>query len=239
MREAFAYAFDREAWCREIEFGDCMPTLSWIPPGFPGYIETDAYAFDPEKARQALAESSYGGPENLPEIVWYYWCPGAASPEELRDAEWLAAQYREVLGVELKLVPNTDEEWDACHEDPATTPQLEWRVLGPAIPGPAQLAGRSTGRATRSSTPPSSATATRPSTSWSHRADAELDPAKRLALYEEAQRLLLADAPTIILDNTGLSMLIKPYVVGYVVTPADIGFPGWFTPLTIDIAPAA
>ena len=52
--------------------GDCVPTLSWIPPGVPGAIETDKFAFDPEAAVQALAESSYGGPENLPEIELYY-----------------------------------------------------------------------------------------------------------------------------------------------------------------------
>ena len=60
VREAFAYGFDRETYCAEIRSGDCVPTFSWIPPGVPGYIETDAFAFDPEKARQALADSSYG-----------------------------------------------------------------------------------------------------------------------------------------------------------------------------------
>ena len=40
--------------------------------GLPGAIETDKYAFDPEAAKQALAESSYGGPDNLPEIKLYF-----------------------------------------------------------------------------------------------------------------------------------------------------------------------
>ena len=70
VREAFAYAFDRDAYCRELIHGACTPVLSWIPPRIPGAIETEAYAFDPTKARAALAASSYGGPENLPEIVW-------------------------------------------------------------------------------------------------------------------------------------------------------------------------
>ena len=71
VREAFAYAFDRETWCRSWLGGTCLMALSMIPPGLPGHIDTDAFAFDPEKARQALADSSYGGPENLPEITWY------------------------------------------------------------------------------------------------------------------------------------------------------------------------
>ena len=36
VREAFAYAFDRETYCAEIRSGDCTPTLSWIPAGIPG-----------------------------------------------------------------------------------------------------------------------------------------------------------------------------------------------------------
>ena len=51
VREAFAYAFDRAAYCREIERDTCTPSLSWIPPEVPGAIETDAYAYDPERAR--------------------------------------------------------------------------------------------------------------------------------------------------------------------------------------------
>ena len=31
VREAFAYAFDRETYCAELEDGTCVPTLSWIP----------------------------------------------------------------------------------------------------------------------------------------------------------------------------------------------------------------
>ena len=58
----------------------------------PGSIETDAFAFDPAKARQALADSSYGGPENLPEIRWYY---VADDSWDRAGAEWLAGQYRQ------------------------------------------------------------------------------------------------------------------------------------------------
>ena len=37
----------------------------------PGSIETEKYGFDPDAAVKALAESSYGGPEELPEITIY------------------------------------------------------------------------------------------------------------------------------------------------------------------------
>ena len=49
VREAFAYGLDREGFCRDVWSGACFPTLSWIPPGVPGHIETDAFAYDPER----------------------------------------------------------------------------------------------------------------------------------------------------------------------------------------------
>ena len=100
MREAFAYAFDRETYCAMIRNGDCTPTLSWIPAGLPGSIATDKYAFDPEAAKQALAESAYGGPEGLPEIKLYFNSDDSANTAR---AEWVAGQYRDILGIELTL----------------------------------------------------------------------------------------------------------------------------------------
>ena len=95
VREAFAFGFDRAGFCRQIQHDFCEPTLSWIAPGTPGYVPTDAYAFDPQKAREALAASTYGGPETLPQVTWYYSADaGAEGLGSQMGAEWLAAQYR-------------------------------------------------------------------------------------------------------------------------------------------------
>jgi ABC-type oligopeptide transport system substrate-binding subunit len=69
------------------------------------------------------------------------------------------------------------------------------------------------------------------------RADTELDPAKRTALYEEAHRLLLADVPGVITDNPANLFLVKPAVTGYIPTTSDFAFPGQCgSVLTIDVA---
>ena len=41
VREAFAYALDREAWVKDVLKGLGSPTLTWIPKGFPGYEEAE------------------------------------------------------------------------------------------------------------------------------------------------------------------------------------------------------
>ena len=101
----------------------------------PGYIETEAFAFDPEKARAALAASSYGGPENLPPKSTWYIVEGEAGMAE--DAEWLSAQFRDTLGIELNVVTVSEEEFDAMYEDLATTPPFHSSIwyAGPEIRG--------------------------------------------------------------------------------------------------------
>ncbi len=123
---------------RVIRAGDCAPTLSWVPEGVPGAIETDKYAFDPEAAVQALAESSYGGPENLPEITIDYNSDVSGRGEQV---EWIAGQFRDILGVELTIEPTDGTTLTALRKEPETHPQtyvLGW--LDPGLPRSPELA---------------------------------------------------------------------------------------------------
>jgi oligopeptide transport system substrate-binding protein len=230
VREAFAYAFDREEYCQQ-RYGLCTPTLSMIPPGAPGYIETDGFAFDPEQARQALAESTYGGPERLPEIIWYY---EEGSDADLRNARWYYEQYRQMLGVEMTLVPIDYEALDVLYGDPATVPQFHWSNWW-AGPDP-----RTWFVIWRCDTPYDSGEGyCNPALdALLDRADAELDPDTRLALYEDAGRMLVADAPAIFVHTDYSALLVKPYVIGYSRTTPYLNgsWPGWMNPITVDIA---
>jgi oligopeptide transport system substrate-binding protein len=230
VREAFAYAFDRETWCDVVNNGDCVPTLTWIPAGVPGAIESDLYAFDPERAKQALAESSFGGPENLPPIEYAYI---ADIPEERTRGEWIAGQYRDILGVEITLVPMEQQAWVASISDPAAFPQTTLLGWFQDYPDPQNWL----------------------SLLWSceglyvptgycnpefdrlvEQGDQELDEAKRLPLYEEASQVLLDDLPGVFLSNQANVYLVKPYVTGYVTSPSDSEWPGeWASPLTLSV----
>ena len=228
VRQAFASAFDRDALCRTLMYGSCTPTLSMIPPGLPGAIETDAMAFDPVQARQALAESSYGGPENLPEVTWYGETDNAGSEQ---DAQWLAAQFRQVLGVELKLVYLSEEENDALYDSAETTPQFHgssW--FGSLDPRGWFLIWRC------GSTFGHEGYCNPDLDALLDRADAEMDPEQRLALYQEAGRMLVADAAGIFVDTVSSQWLVKPDVTGYTrVTGINGDWPGWMNLLTVDV----
>lgn len=232
VREAFAYAFDRETYCRELYSGDCLSTHSWVPPGIPGAVESDAYAFDPERARRALAESSYGGPAALPEITYAYF---SDNPIEGERAEWVAEQYREVLGVGLRLQPLdggtyigvlsdpevifpqiTPAGWFSDYPDPQNWLSVVWSCGGAyaAVAGYCNPAFDE----------------------LTDQGDAGIELADRLPFYERAERQLLADVPAVFVFNEVNTFLVKPQVTGYVTTAADVEWPGvWASPTTIDV----
>jgi len=231
VREAFAYAFDRETWCDVVNNGNCVPTLSWIPAGVPGAIESDLYAFDLERAKEALAESSYGGPENLPPMEYAYI---SDIPEERTRGEWIAGQYRDILGVEITLVPMEQQAWVASISDPAAFPQMTLLGWFQDYPDPQNWLSLLWSCEALFALP---AGYCNPAfDELVEQADQELDAAERMPLYEEAGRLLLDDVPGVVLSNEANVFLVKPYVTGYVPSPSDSEWPGqWASPLTLSV----
>jgi ABC-type transport system substrate-binding protein len=199
-----------------------------IPPGMPAAIETDDLAFDPEKARQELAASSYGGPERLPEVDRH---EAINDPESATVATWFYEQYRQVLGVKLTRVPLAEDDYDALFADIATVPQFH------SASWFANLDPRDWFTIWRCDSPFNDHGYCNPQLdALLDRADAEMDPEQRIALYEEAGRMLVADAPAIFVSNVGTTWLVKPSVTGYTRTTGINGdWPGWMNLLTVDV----
>lgn len=233
VREAFAYALDREGWVKDVLRGLGSPTLTWIPPGYPGYdAEENRWGFDPEAAKQAIAESSYGSVENLPAITATF----SDTPRNRTRWEWLAAKWKEVLGVDIALDPVESTTFTALTKDINTAPQMF--ILGWCADYPDPQNWLSVywktgafGERIGYSSPDLDALL--------EQADVELDPAKRAQLYADAQRLLTDGAPVAFMWNNVNAYLVKPWVSGIVKTPQDSGWPGDIAPWTIDIDAAA
>jgi oligopeptide transport system substrate-binding protein len=235
VREAFAYAFDRQTWCDTVNHGTCVPAYSWVPPGTPGHIDDIAYAFDPAKAKAALAASRYGGPDKLPPITYTY---PSDDPAERDRAEWIAGQYRDVLGVTITLDPVDNTTLEGLTKAPATFPQMLLFGWTQDYPDPQDwlsiywVCGATNYAVLAGYCDPDFDQLIK-------HADAELDPAKRMTLYEQAGRVLQQDAPAVFAFNPAGVFLVKPNVTGYVATAGDFNWPGaWASPLTINIAPA-
>ncbi|HRA47401.1 MAG TPA: peptide ABC transporter substrate-binding protein [Thermomicrobiales bacterium] len=233
VRQAFSQAFDRETYCAVVRNGDCSPTLSWIPPGLPGSIETDLYGFDPDAAKAALAESSYGSADKLPEIKLFY---NADDPANTTRAEWVAGQYRDILGVNITLQPTEGTALVALRKDPATFPQM--LLVGGWIqdyPDPQNWLSvyfkcdATFAKRFNYCNPEFDKLV--------GQADVEFDATKRMELYQQAGQILVNDIPSPFLYNLSNVVLINPKVTGYTPAAVDAEWPGQFASLlTIDIS---
>ena len=95
VRRAFVLATDRETLSYEIQRGSNPPaTGGFLPPGMPGHSPGIGLPYDPDGARQLLAEAGYPKGSGFPVI------DSLTARESLRNT-YLQEQWREVLGVEI------------------------------------------------------------------------------------------------------------------------------------------
>ena len=211
VRRAFTLAVDRETLVNDIYEGTREVAHGFLPPGLPGYDpSTPPILFDPEEARRLLAESSYGGPEGLPPII--YTTSGFTTPSEI--VVTLLSMWRENLGVDVQvrlLDPTTyfygledrldnlfDYGWIADYPDPHNFLDVLFRT------GTDNNVGNY-------SSPEGDALL--------DAAQVEQDSQQRLELYRQVERLLVEDAAAIPLNFGRSHVVVKPYVKELVFTP--------------------
>jgi ABC-type oligopeptide transport system substrate-binding subunit len=147
----------------------------------------------------------------------------------------MAGQFREILGVEVVLEPVEAAALRELASNPETFPQLSFGGWTQDYPDPQSWLSVYWLCA--------SAWAERPGycnpdfDRLVQQADRELDPQRRIDLYEEANQLLLDDLPVVFLGSSAKNVLVRPAVTGYAVNAIEAEWPGlWTSPLTIDIA---
>ncbi len=233
VRQAFAQAIDRDAWVHDVLQGLGKPTQSFIPPGFPGYMKSDQWAFDPAKAKQSLADAGFANGQGLPPIKLTF----SSSARNKVRFEFLANQFKQNLGIDAQLDPVDPTAYTALVKDKATVPQMFYLGWCADYPDPQdwlslvfRTGGSSADRIGFSNQQFDQLVA---------QADIEKDEQKRMQLYDQAQKLLIDQVPVAFINNDAGKMLVKPYVKGVTqdtVTPLDY-IPGFFNLPNIEIAP--
>jgi oligopeptide transport system substrate-binding protein len=100
VRRALSLAIDRTALAEKVLRGGQRPATSLTPPGMPNYTPPPGPGFDPEAARQLLAETSFGKAATHPKIELLF-----NTSENLRVvAEALQAMWKRTLGIDVELV---------------------------------------------------------------------------------------------------------------------------------------
>ncbi|MBP7687081.1 MAG: peptide ABC transporter substrate-binding protein [Thermoflexales bacterium] len=214
VRQAFSLAFDREKYIDVVLSGIGLPAVGPFPPGLPGYDTTLAgLTYDPVRARQLLSESKYAG--NLPPIIY---TDGGSGSDIGGDVAALAQMWQQNLGITITVENLEGDKYsDLIHA--GQHGQIFSGGWCADYPDPENFADAlfHTGAQQNQS-------------NYSNPeldkiledARVEQDTTKRIQLYQQAQRLIVADAP-VLFTTHGLSyVLVKPYLQGYVLTPIDI-----------------
>lgn len=211
VRRALALAVDRTAIVEKILRGDQLPAHAFVPPGTAGYQSGATIATDVEAARRLLAEAGYPGGKGLPRFELLF----NSSESHRLVAEAVQEMWRRELGVdvalsnqELKSILDTRRAgnyevlrsvWTADFVDPMSFLDI-WR----SDSGNNYTGWRSANY-----------------DALLFAAGRELDQAKRYALLQEAEGLLLDAAPLIPIYHYTHVFLIQPSVQGWHPTLLD------------------
>lgn len=214
VRQAFAGAIDRNEYANAVLEGNALPAYSWVPPGMPGHEPGVGQQYEDAVAasRALLAEAGAEGVEVtllVPE-----------SSTTVLAAEWLQAQWQENLGVTVRLDVRETAAWQGAYV--AGEFQMSIGGWGADYPDPQnwlpQFASNSPlnfGNYSNERFDELIALA----------AD-EVDFDARLALYEEAHRLLVDEAGVVPLSHQIRAALVKPWVQGLVPSAREGIVPG-------------
>ena len=217
VRQAFAYATDKQALATAIFKGSAIPAPTIIPPGMPGYQPNyQGLAYDKSKALAAL-QSAYPDVSKVPPITFSF----PSSQVSTSEASALQQMWQSALGIQVKLLPvelnayNTETsnhqvqfgftQWSADFPDP-----YDWLTLNLF------------------------STASNNSGDWNNpQFDQLVTQAEqttgdaRIQLYNQAEQIAISDVGWLPLDHQSLSAIIPPWVQGVSLNNTGLYFGDW------------
>jgi oligopeptide transport system substrate-binding protein len=229
VRQAFAHAIDKDKLIEVVLLDAVVEADGILPPDIPGFSEDlQGLEFDPEKARQLLAESSYGGPGGLPDIEIATSGRGASVGPV---SEAILFMWEENLGVEVSTRQTEFATFlSDLHDCKFQMFELGWVADYPDPENFLKIQFYSGGTGDNDRIDDDSQCIVNNDNNYSQyanaevdrlleQADTEADEATRLSLYQQAEEIIVNEVPWIPLFHDKFSVLIKPYVKGYLLPP--------------------
>ena len=218
VRQAFNLAVNKARMVDVIFQGTTPVANGIVPPNMPGYQNPDLsdYEFDPERAYELIAESSYEDVSELPEITLHVSGTGG---EVGPVVEAMLQSWEENLGVEINVEQVTWPEFLADLNNPDNPYQMYQLGWIADYPDPQNFLeilfhSDSTQNHGHYSNPEVDALL--------DQARGTLDTEERLALYQQAEQMILDDAAWIPIYFDVENWLVKPYVQGFKIPPLKI-----------------
>lgn len=213
VRQAFTMAVDRVKLANLSTGGAMAPAVGGIlPPAMPAHMPDIGLPSDPVRAQSLLAQAGYAGGDGFPPVAYLVF-PG---PTASAVADDLQAQWKQNLGIEVAVTRARDwpDFWNRRATDQPSLYNRGWAAdyadpdsfLRVGLPG--QMVGWR-------------------SEAYTHLVEEAArcqDQAQRLALYREADQILVQEAPMLPLAYQRWHLLDKPWVTRYPVSAQECWF---------------
>jgi ABC-type oligopeptide transport system substrate-binding subunit len=217
VRQAFAYAIDKQTLVNAIFKGSAVPAPTIIPPGMPGYQPNyQGLPYDKSKALAAL-QSAYPDVSKVPPITFSF----PNSQVSQNEAAALQQMWQSALGIQVKLLSvelnayNTETanhqvqfgftQWSADFPDP-----YDWLTLN------------------------LTSTASNNNGEWSNpqfdQTVAQAEQATgnaRIQLYNQAEQIAITDVGWLPIDHQSMSAVIPSWVHGISLNNTGLYFGDW------------
>lgn len=217
VRQAFNLAIDKEALVTAVLNDTVVPAYGIIPPGMPGHDPNiEGLRFNAEEAQRLLAESSYGGAENLPDITLHVSGAGGAAGPQI---EAIVEMWKRNLAVDVAI---EQTEWATFLTDIDRRPNpyqafsIGWIADYPDPENFLDLLFHCDSLGNRTGYCNAEVDA------LLEEARVEQDNDARMALYDQAQQLIVQDAAWVPLWFNKGYVLVKPYVQDYRFPPTIV-----------------
>ena len=210
VRMAFSKSFDRAAFVKDVQQGiGKAADGGFIPPSMPGYDNTDTgQKYDVAAAKAAFDKVSPASKAGFEGLKYTY----SATAIGKTRAEWVQAQWKTNLGVTIELDPVQSTAYTALFKKGKDSPQLF--LLGWCADFPDQQNWHTTVWATGGFSADRTGYSSKAFDDLVKKADKEPNSKTRDDLYNQAGKLLSADAPAAWAWYSGSKVLVKPWVKG-------------------------
>ena len=210
FRQALNHAVDKQLIADQVFSNLVKPAYGIIPPGFPGYSpEIKGLEFDPQLAKDLLAQSAYADASTRPRIILTV--PGTGGSPGL-TTEVVADMWRQNLDIEIEI---QQVEWATYIQDLHRGRLQAWSGLSwqADYPDPQTFIDV----LFRSDSAINYGGYSNPKVDdYVVQAQTEQDSVKRAAFYNDAEQLIVSDAAWLPLWwGVDSKALIKPWVKGY------------------------
>ena len=216
FRRALNFAIDKELIANEVYAGLIKPAYGILPPGFPGYTDSiEGLKFDEEAAKAELAMSKYADPATRPRIVLSV--SGTGGDVGI-GTQVILEMWEKTLGVEVEI---QQVEWATYLEDLNQRKfqlfSLGWQADYPDPQDFLDILFHTESETNHGAYSNSEVDAIL------EEARVERDGNRRVELYNNAEQMIIDDAPWVPLWYEGEShVLIKPHIKDYRLLPMSV-----------------